>query len=86
MTTQYVYEIGALVRLNSGGPWMTVTGIDFDDEDDLSAAEVHCTWFQQTGIFEDGEPSYAEYPVSATFRSECLTVGEDDIVDEYDGE
>lgn len=82
--TQYVYEIGALVRLNSGGPWMTVVDIDLDEEDDISQADITCTWFEQIGIYEDGKPSYAGHPLVETFRADCLSVREEDIVDEYD--
>jgi uncharacterized protein YodC (DUF2158 family) len=37
MTEESGFEIGALVRLRSGGPAMTVHGVDSDD--------VTCHWF-----------------------------------------
>lgn len=51
------FKLGDLVRLKSGGPTMTIRGIDGDQYD--------CTWFndkhiQQAGFFYDHELESAE--------------------------
>jgi len=59
------FKVGDIVRLKSGGPKMTVTEID--DEEDL----FHCRWFAdnkqpENGLFEADTLELAETsPVSA---------------------
>ncbi len=50
--------IGKVVRLNSGGPLMTVRDID----DDVAGERqlVHCVWFASTG-----ETTYGSFPIAA---------------------
>ena len=41
------FNIGDIVRLKSGGPAMTVTDVDLNDDD--GTYWVSCTWFDEKG-------------------------------------
>ena len=44
MAGEAKFEIGEIVKLKSGGPNMTVTGVDNGIEG-ISGATVECSWF-----------------------------------------
>lgn len=75
----YVFETGAVVWLNSGGPYMTVVDIILDEEDNYHDADVICQWFDHD---DDGVP-YGPLQTE-TFRACSLTVLMDDVTEAYE--
>lgn len=47
--------VGDLVRLKSGGVWMTVTGWDVSDDDEAEP-HVRCSWFAADKLFRSSLP------------------------------
>jgi uncharacterized protein YodC (DUF2158 family) len=53
------FKIGDVVQLKSGGPEMTITGIDSSD------GTIGCTWFPS----EESEPKKANFPPAALTKA-----------------
>lgn len=68
-------SVGSIVQLSSGGPWMTVSKIEFDDEEeDEGSGDVTCMWFQEEGTDPRGFAVFAGHPLEEVFRSETLVL------------
>ena len=66
------YQIGDVVRLKSGGPFMTVSWIIYDlnlrtGNNDIYKGMVYCQWFEDHSL--DDTPRLRE----AKFREELLS-------------
>lgn len=58
------FKCGEIVRLKSGGPWMTVSGFD--------NGSTTCTWFQSSYNNQAGVLSHYGEPLVRAFRSDTL--------------
>lgn len=64
--------LGSVVRLRSGGPWMTVTGTG--EKLGNRSGLVRCEWFAIVNRDADGSARYATDESSGVFPVEALEV------------
>lgn len=62
------FQVGDVVQLNSGGPFMTVTVV----EDTSKGSKLHCVWFhdnrQDSGVYPEAAVKSREQ-VDAEFKA-----------------
>lgn len=53
------YQAGDVVRLKTGGPWMTVTGLINDGDLKHPRWVVECAWFVESTVYRNVFPWHA---------------------------
>lgn len=82
--TNYVLDVGAVVWLNSGGPYMTVTDITYPEDTELGDDEIGLAWLTCEWFDHDADGIPYGPPQRAVFWSAAVTVLMDDVEDTFE--